>query len=148
MKNNPHLGTTHPLGAALNGGGANFSLCSRSASRVDPARGLRFDASKVLLDPYGRGVVMPKDHSREAAAQPGDNAATAMKSVVTDPTAYDREGDAPLRRPSARTVIYERHVDGFTLNDLVSYNDKHNEANGEENRDGASANALIGGFGP
>lgn len=30
--------------------------------------------------------------------------------------------------------------DGFTLNDLVSYNDKHNEANGEENRDGANHN--------
>ncbi len=30
--------------------------------------------------------------------------------------------------------------DGFTLNDLVSYNEKHNEANGEENRDGASDN--------
>jgi glycogen operon protein len=30
--------------------------------------------------------------------------------------------------------------DGFTLNDLVSYNDKHNEANGEENRDGTSDN--------
>ncbi len=31
--------------------------------------------------------------------------------------------------------------DGFTLRDLVSYNDKHNEANGEENRDGADDNA-------
>ena len=30
--------------------------------------------------------------------------------------------------------------DGFTLNDLVSYNDKHNEANGEANRDGANDN--------
>jgi glycogen operon protein len=30
--------------------------------------------------------------------------------------------------------------DGFTLNDLVSYNDKHNEANGEDNRDGSSDN--------
>jgi len=30
--------------------------------------------------------------------------------------------------------------DGFTLNDLVSYNEKHNEANGENNRDGASDN--------
>ncbi|ALK10274.1 glycogen debranching protein GlgX [Blastochloris viridis] len=30
--------------------------------------------------------------------------------------------------------------DGFTLNDLVSYNDKHNEANGEDNRDGHNAN--------
>ncbi len=30
--------------------------------------------------------------------------------------------------------------DGFTLNDLVSYDQKHNEANGEENRDGANDN--------
>ena len=30
--------------------------------------------------------------------------------------------------------------DGFTLRDLVSYNDKHNEANGEDNRDGTSDN--------
>ena len=30
--------------------------------------------------------------------------------------------------------------DGFTLRDLVSYNDKHNEANGESNRDGTSDN--------
>ena len=49
-------------------------------------RGLRFDASKVLLDPYGRGVVVPKNYSRESACREGDNAATAMKSVVVDPT--------------------------------------------------------------
>ena len=37
-----------------------------------------------------------------------------MKSVVVDPAAYDWEGDAPLRRPSAQTIIYEMHVRGFT----------------------------------
>ena len=37
-----------------------------------------------------------------------------MKSVVVDPHAYDWEGDAPLRRPSSRTIIYEMHVRGFT----------------------------------
>src|SRR5512137_955632 len=37
----------------------------------DPARGMRFDPSKVLLDPYGRSVVVPPNYSREAAAQPG-----------------------------------------------------------------------------
>jgi glycogen operon protein len=79
-----------------------------------PARGLRFDATKVLLDPYGRGVVVPKNYSREAAHREGDNAATAMKSVVVDPGAYDWEGDVPLSRPSARTIIYEMHVRGFT----------------------------------
>src|SRR2546421_1368981 len=30
----------------------------------DPANGIRFDPTKVLLDPYGRGVVVPKDYSR------------------------------------------------------------------------------------
>jgi isoamylase len=80
----------------------------------EPARGLRFDPTKVLLDPYGRGVVVPAGYSPEAARRPGDNAATAMKSVVVDPAAYDWEGDAPLRLPSARTVIYEMHVRGFT----------------------------------
>ncbi|HEX7450250.1 MAG TPA: glycogen debranching protein GlgX [Pirellulales bacterium] len=43
------------------------------------------------------------------------------------------------RRPHASINFITCH-DGFTLNDLVSYNDKHNEANGEENRDGASDN--------
>ncbi len=80
----------------------------------DPASGMRFDPAKVLLDPYGRGVVVPKDYSRDAARLEGDNAATAMKSVVADPHAYDWEGDTPLRRPSSRTIIYEMHVRGFT----------------------------------
>jgi glycogen operon protein len=79
-----------------------------------PARGLRFDSAKVLLDPYGRGVVVSKNYIREATQREGDNAATAMKSVVVDPGAYDWEGDIPLSRPSARTIIYEMHVRGFT----------------------------------
>ena len=151
------IGSTHPLGATLHGGGANFSLFSRSASRVelllfdraddaqpgrtieldprvhrtyhywhalvpgvkagqlygyrvhgpsDPGRGMRFDPTKVLLDPYGHGVVVPPKYSRQAAAQPGDNAATAMKSVVADPSAYDWEEDEPLLRPASRTIFY------------------------------------------
>jgi isoamylase len=80
----------------------------------DPANGMRFDATKVLLDPYGRGVVVPKNYSRDAARLEGDNASTAMKSVVVDPRAYDWEGDTPLQRPASRTIIYEMHVRGFT----------------------------------
>ena len=79
-----------------------------------PAHGLRFDSTKVLLDPYGRAVAVPKSYNRQAATEPGDNAATAMKSVVVDPDAYDWEGDEPLCLPSARTIIYEMHVRGFT----------------------------------
>ena len=80
----------------------------------EPTRGLRFDPTKVLLDPYGRGVVVPKSYSREAAGKSGDNAASAMKSVVVDPRTYDWEGDQPLQRPASRTIIYEMHVRGFT----------------------------------
>jgi len=43
------------------------------------------------------------------------------------------------RRPSASINFITCH-DGFTLHDLVSYNEKHNEANGEENHDGHNKN--------
>jgi isoamylase len=38
----------------------------------DPANGLRFDPTKVLLDPYGRGVAVPQAYGRDAARSPGD----------------------------------------------------------------------------
>jgi len=80
----------------------------------DPSSGMRFDSSKVLLDPYGRGVVVPKNYSRDAARIQGDNTAAAFKSVVMDPRTYDWEEDAPLHRPSSQTIVYEMHVRGFT----------------------------------
>jgi isoamylase len=43
------------------------------------------------------------------------------------------------RRPYASVNFVTAH-DGFSLHDLVSYNEKHNEANGEENQDGESHN--------
>ncbi|QSQ19664.1 glycogen debranching protein GlgX [Pyxidicoccus parkwayensis] len=43
------------------------------------------------------------------------------------------------RKPTASVNFVTAH-DGFTLHDLVTYNEKHNEANGEENRDGANDN--------
>ena len=48
---------------------------------------------------------------------------------------YERDG----RRPFASINFVTAH-DGFTLRDLVSYNDKHNEDNGESNRDGSDDN--------
>ncbi|HWC00139.1 MAG TPA: glycogen debranching protein GlgX, partial [Bryobacteraceae bacterium] len=161
------IGKSHPLGATLFPGGANFSIFSRDATGVDlllfdreddarparvipidpvtnrtyhywhvyvpgaqagqiygyrvhgpfdPPKGLRFDPLKLLLDPYGRSIVVPKGYDRMAASGEGDTTATAMKSVVVDLDAYDWEGDCPLRRPSARTIIYEMHVRGFTRN--------------------------------
>jgi isoamylase len=48
---------------------------------------------------------------------------------------YEADG----RRPGASVNFVTAH-DGFTLRDLVSFNEKHNEANGEENRDGTTEN--------
>jgi len=48
------------------------------------------------------------------------------------------------RRPHASINFITAH-DGFTLRDLVSYNEKHNEGNGEENRDGESHNGSWNG---
>jgi len=99
----------------------------------DPAKVIRFDPEKLLLVPYGRGVVVPKNYTRGAARQKGDNAATAMKSVVVDPHTYDWEGDTPLANPSSRTVVYEMHVRGFT---------RHPSSGVEENRRGTYAGLI------
>jgi isoamylase len=58
--------------------------------------------------------------------------------------AYRLTGSSDLyqsdgRRPYASINFVTAH-DGFTLNDLVSYNEKHNQANGEDNRDGSDDN--------
>ena len=86
----------------------------RADGPFEPEQGHRFDPDKLLLDPYGRGIAVPAKYSRLAAGLPGDNAAFAMKSVVVDPSTYDWEGDLPLERSFADTVIYEMHVAGFT----------------------------------
>ena len=86
----------------------------RVAGPFDPERGLRFDPEKVLLDPYGKGIARPATRNRQAARQPGDNVADALRSVVVDPSSYNWEGDLPLGRPFAKTIIYELHVGAFT----------------------------------
>src|SRR3989442_260076 len=96
----------------------------RMHGRHDPANGLTFDSTKLLLDPYGRGVVVPHNYSRDAAGREGDNAATAVKSGVVDPSAYDWEGDRVLHRLSSRTIIYEMHVRGFTRHPSSGVSDK------------------------
>src|SRR6195256_1717693 len=55
--------------------------------------------------------------------------------LTGSPDLYQTSG----RRPYASINFVTSH-DGFTLNDLVTYNEKHNEANGEENKDGSSDN--------
>lgn len=94
--------------------GQHYGL--RVAGPHDAAAGHRFDPTKLLLDPYAKSVAVGPNYSRAAANSPGDNAGSAMKSVVTDPKAYTWEGDQPLQRKYRHTVIYEMHVRGFTQN--------------------------------
>ena len=112
---NPHENRTyHYWHVFVPGVAAGQIYGYRVSGPFDPANGLRFDPQKLLLDPYGKCIAVPRHRSREAARKPGDNAATALRSVVVDPGAYDWEGDSPPRRSFAKTIIYEMHVAGFT----------------------------------
>src|SRR5512146_2645110 len=95
--------------------------------RVDgpwhPASGQRFNPSKLLLDPYARAYhgqvrygarVQGHDAGDPDAPSTLDSATCVPRSLVVDASGYDWEGDAPLARPVADTVIYEVHVKGFT----------------------------------
>jgi isoamylase len=106
--------TYHYWHVFVSGAGPGQIYGYRAEGPWDPANGMRFDPTKVLLDPYGRAVVVPKRYSRDAARGDQDDAATAMKSVVIDCSSYDWGGDVPLRLPASRTIIYEMHVRGFT----------------------------------
>ena len=87
---------------------------SQVSGPCEPARGHRFDPDKGLLDPYGQAVAVPPHDSCRASQPPGGNTAVAMQRAVADPQAYDWQGDAPLQRAFAHTVLDELHVAGFT----------------------------------
>ncbi len=101
--------------------------------------GLRFNAEKLLLDPYAREIVgrfewrdehFAQDRQRPNILDPRDNSAWALKARVCASGApsknleaqgvlrhcepYDWQGDQPPGRPSAELVLYEMHVKGFS----------------------------------
>jgi glycogen operon protein len=90
-----------------------------------PQQGHRFNAHKVLLDPYAKSVgrTLVWSDANFGFASPGldedrepdvrDNAAFAPLGVVIDPS-YTWGDDRPPRTPWHDTVIYELHVKGFT----------------------------------
>jgi glycogen operon protein len=82
-----------------------------------------------------------RDYWMDVDGTAGDFAARVLGSADI----YDLRG----RRPWAGVNFVTAH-DGFTLNDLVSYEEKHNDANGEDNKDGHSDNrsANYGAEGP
>ncbi|GAA2752362.1 glycogen debranching protein GlgX [Kitasatospora cinereorecta] len=81
----------------------------RAEGPFDPARGDRFDAGRVLLDPYARLVA-----GREVwGAEPDRDRIAPYRSRLV-PDDFDWGDDAPLRIPTEDLVIYELHVRGFT----------------------------------
>ncbi len=92
----------------------------------DPSRGHRFNANKLLLDPYAKqlsGAIRWSDaHFGYRIGTPRgdltfdrrDNASGMPKCVVVD-TAFTWGDDRPPRRPWHDTVVYEAHVRGFTM---------------------------------
>jgi glycogen operon protein len=96
--------------------GAAVYYAYRVEGPFDPARGLRCDPEKILLDPYARLVFFPPGHSRAAACTPGSNAGRAPLGLLPP--------RAPAARPDPRhgnhprhdhdLVICELHVRGFT----------------------------------
>ena len=91
----------------------------------DPATGQRFNAAKVVLDPYARAIgrapvwhpsllAYAPGSDGDGPADPSDSAPYAPIGAVLDP-AFDWRGDRPPRTPWPDTVIYELHVKGFSM---------------------------------
>ncbi|NDL64435.1 glycogen debranching protein GlgX [Acerihabitans arboris] len=84
----------------------------------EPARGLRFNPAKLLIDPCARaleGAVgdHPSLYDPGQAPDCADSAPAAPKSLVVDER-YDWRGDRPPATSWGKTVIYEAHVRGLT----------------------------------
>lgn len=90
----------------------------------DKKAGHRFDSEKLLIDPYSKAFAVPKAYNRKSAVGNGKPVTPGMKSVVTDLSAYDWEGDERLFTPFSKTIIYEMHVGGFTKNPNSGINDQ------------------------
>ena len=92
----------------------------------DPERGHRFNAAKLLIDPYAKAITGAIKWSNDLFAykvgtplddrepDPDNSAGGVPKSVVID-AAFTWGDDAPLNVPYNRTIIYECHVKGMTM---------------------------------
>jgi glycogen operon protein len=101
--------------------GTRYGL--RVAGPWDPENGLRFNESKVLLDPYATATVGDYawgqalfSHRLDDPTQRDetDGAGSTVLGVVTAPGSFDWGDDRPPLTPLAETVVYEMHVKGFT----------------------------------
>ncbi|MFW5753828.1 MAG: glycogen debranching protein GlgX [Marinilabiliaceae bacterium] len=91
----------------------------------EPDTGARFNANKLLIDPYARALdgtiqwdnalygYLPGNENEDLSFNEADSAPFIPKSIVTDDD-FNWEGDKRLDIPQHETVIYEMHVKGFS----------------------------------
>ena len=84
-----------------------FEYAYRMDGPFDPARGYRFDRTKVLVDPYAKMI----------SGQMSWGARGSGRRGMVIPEDYNWEGDKPLEFPLGDLVIYEAHVRGFTMDE-------------------------------
>ncbi|RYV50933.1 glycogen debranching protein GlgX [Pengzhenrongella frigida] len=108
--------------AFVPGIGAGQRYGYRASGVFDPARGLRCNSAKLLLDPYARAIAGEVDlgdhvlgHDPAFPDHPStlDSAGHVPVSLVVDP-AFDWQGDHRPEHQLADSVLYEVHVAGFT----------------------------------
>ena len=109
--------------AFVPGAGPGQAYGYRVSGPWDPARGLRCNPAKLLLDPYAKAVGGTVSFGPEVlgqdAADPGkpsalDSAGHVPRSLVVDPAFSWHDDKRPWHR-YADTVLYEVHVKGFTM---------------------------------
>ncbi len=80
----------------------------------DPVHGHRFNAQKILFDPFAETVFFPPGFSREAAWRPGPNDGHAVLGVLPRGEGPTDRDEAKPARHTHDTIVYELHVKGFT----------------------------------
>ena len=106
------------------GVGAGQAYGYRAAGPWDPARGIRCNPAKLLLDPYARAftgnVTFGPDVLGYSAGNPdapsaADSAASVPRSLVVADEPFPWQGKVRAKHRYADTIIYEVHVKGFTM---------------------------------
>ena len=121
----PAARTTTPASGTASCPGSGPGRRTGTAPRAPtiPARGLRCNPAKLLLDPYARAISGEVTFGPEvlgyAVGNPDapsalDSAGHVPRSLVVD-GAFGWTDGSPLRRRYADTIIYEVHVKGFTM---------------------------------
>ena len=111
----------------VNGLSAGALYLFKADGPYDPAKGLRFNKNKALLDPYAKALTGdfqwnlahakgydPLSKDLDLSFSRENNAAYMPKCIVINDE-FDWQGDKPLNYPMRYSVIYETHVRGFTM---------------------------------